>query len=226
MAGVSQHADASPSGGAFVYRGSSDRVPLEPTTNLTVRLHPMRCSEFRDLHCAFIDDTLAGVELVRMQRHIAECPECAARDARVRRALMVARSIPPIEPSPDFAARLDRRLRSCAAEGEQHAGTSFRTVASVGLVMSAAMLLYLAESLPVGARVPQTRDIVLPPVIAMATPPAASTPSAASDALVSDSASNSARVIVASVGVGVPIWPVGALVEQPSLQLASYTQGR
>lgn len=180
----------------------------------------MRCSEFRDLHCAFIDDTLAGVELVRMQRHIAECPECAARDAKVRRSLMVVRSLPPIEPSPDFAARLDRRLRSCACEEEQHAGASFRTVASVGLVMSAAMLLYVAESLHAGAGAPHTRDIVLPPVIAMATP---SSPPAA---LVSDSASNSARVIVASVGVGVPIWPVAALVEQPSLQLASYTQGR
>ena len=184
----------------------------------------MRCSEFRDLHCAYIDDTLAGVELVRMQRHIAECPECAARDAKVRRSLMVVRSLPPIEPSPDFAARLDRRLRSCASEEEQHAGASFRTVASVGLVMSAAMLLYLAESLHVGSVAPHARDIVLPPVIAMATPPA--TAAASFAAPVADSASNSARVIVASVGVGVPIWPVAALVEQPSLQLASYTQGR
>lgn len=179
----------------------------------------MRCSEFRDLHCAFVDDTLAGVELVRMQRHIAECPECAARDARVRRSLMVVRSLPPIEPSPDFAARLDRRLRSCASEDEQHAGTSFRTVASVGLAMSAAMLFYMTESLHGGPSSPHARDIVLPPVIAMATPPAPS-------AFGPDSASNSARVIVASVGAGVPIWPVAALVEQPSLQLASYTQGR
>ena len=29
--------------------------------------YSMRCSEFRDLHCSFVDDTLAGVELVRMQ---------------------------------------------------------------------------------------------------------------------------------------------------------------
>lgn len=180
----------------------------------------MRCSEFRDLHCAFIDDTLAGVELVRMQRHIAECPECAARDARVRRSLMVAHSLPPIEPSPDFAARLDRRLRSCAME-EQQAGVSFRTVASVGLVMSAAMLFYMAESLHLAAPASQPpQDIVLPPVVAMATPP---NPPAA---LVSDTASAAARVIVASVGAGVPVWPVAALVEQPSLTLVSYTQGR
>lgn len=205
-----------------MFRGTITTFPLEPTTNLTVRLHPMRCSEFRDLHCAFIDDTLAGVELVRMQRHIAECAECAARDARVRRSLMVVRSLPPIEPSPDFAARLDRRLRSCAAE-EQQTGASFRTVASVGLVMSAAMLFYLAESLHVATHPAHARDIVLPPVIAMATPPAPPTPAAAFGP---DSASNSARVIVASVGAGVPIWPVAALVEQPSLQLASYTQAR
>jgi hypothetical protein len=181
----------------------------------------MRCSEFRDLHCAFIDDTLAGVELVRMQRHIAECSECAARDARVRRSLMVARSLPPIEPSPDFAARLDRRLRSCAMEEEQHAGASFRTVASVGLVMSVAMLFYVAESLHLAAPAAHPpHDIVLPPVIAMATPP---NPPAA---LAADSVPAGARVIVASVGAGLPVWPVAALVEQPSLTLASYTQGR
>jgi len=155
-----------------------------------------------------------------MQRHITECPECAARDARVRRSLMVARSLPPIEPSPDFAARLDRRLRSCAMEEEHHAGGSFRTVASVGLVMSVAMLFYVAESLHLATPASHPpRDIVLPPVIAMATPPNP-------PALVSDSDAASARVIVASVGAGVPIWPVAALVEQPSLTLASYTQGR
>lgn len=104
---------------------------------------------------------------------------------------------------------------------ERDAGVSFRTVASVGLVMSVAMLFYVAESLHMATPATQPpRDIVLPPVIAMAAPP---NPPAA---LVPDSASTSARVIVASVGAGVPVWPVAALVEQPTLTLASYTQGR
>ena len=30
----------------------------------------MDCREFRDNHFAFIDDTLSGIELVGMQRHI------------------------------------------------------------------------------------------------------------------------------------------------------------
>lgn len=179
----------------------------------------MRCSEFRDLHCAFIDDTLAGVELVRMQRHIAECPPCAAHDARVRRSLMVLRSLPPIEPSPDFGARLDRRLRECQGETPCPA-VSFRTVASIGLVASAAMLMYMGESLRMATPQERAQDIVLPPVIAMATPPAPV------DEPAVDSSSNTAGVIVASVGAGVPVWPVAALIEQPSLQLASYVEGR
>lgn len=188
----------------------------------------MRCSEFRDLHCSFIDDTLAGVELVRMQRHIAECPPCAAHDARVRRSLMVLRSLPPIEPSPDFGARLDRRLRECQGE-TPCPPVSFRTVASIGLVASAAMLMYMGESLRPIAPQERAQDIVFRPVIAMATPPApvqptaAATPGAESAA---DTSSNAAGVIVASVGAGVPVWPVAALMEQPSLQLVNYAETR
>ena len=191
----------------------------------------MRCSEFRDLHCSFIDDTLAGVELVRMQRHIAECPPCAAHDAKVRRSLMVLRSLPPIEPSPDFGARLDRRLRECQGETPCPA-VSFRTVASIGLVASAAMLMYMGESLRVATPQERAQDIVFPPVVAMATPPApvalgAQTQhDAAAAEPAADTSSNTAGVIVASVGAGVPVWPVAALIEQPSVQLVNYVQAR
>lgn len=183
----------------------------------------MRCSEFRDLHCAYIDDTLAGVELVRMQRHIAECPPCAAHDAKVRRSLMVLRSLSPIEPSPDFGARLDRRLRECQGE-TPCPPVSFRTVASIGLVASAAMLMYMGESLRVATPQERAQDIVFPPVVAMATPPAPLQD--ASQEPAADTSSNTAGVIVASVGAGVPVWPVAALMEQPSLQLVNYVQAR
>lgn len=181
----------------------------------------MRCSEFRDLHCAFIDDTLAGVEIVRMQRHIAECPECAEHDVRVRRSLMVLRSLSPIEPSADFSARLDRRLHECRLQDAHATGVSFRTVASVGMLMSVAMLVYMGESLTGhAARHEPGRDIVLPPVVALAAPPARQT------ALAADTVSNEANAIVASVGAGVPVWPAALLTEQPSVQLVSYSEGR
>ena len=76
----------------------------------------MDCREFCDQHLAFVDDTLAGIELVRMQRHIAECESCAKHDAKIRRALLLFRNLPSIEPSADFSRRLDVRLRECQKE--------------------------------------------------------------------------------------------------------------
>ncbi len=169
----------------------------------------MRCSEFKDFHCLFVDDTLAGVELVRMQRHIAECAECARIDARVRRSLMLVRSLPAIEPSAEFSAKLDARLRECRLSQHVVSGNGFRMVAAIGAIASLVMLGYVAETMRVADRRPA--DIVLPPAIAMAVPPD-TTP---------------APSIVASVSTGIPIWPAAVLVEQSSgLQTVSYTQAR
>lgn len=176
----------------------------------------MRCSEFRDLHCAYVDDTLAGVELVRMQRHINECGECSALDTRIRRSLMVVRNLAPIEPSPDFGRRLELRLNECRSEQDRPIGTSFRTVAACGAIASIMMLAYVSESLYSSHT--QGRDIVLPPVVAVATAPRA----AAADTLTSAPAA----AIVASVSAGMPFWPAALLTEQTPLQLASYSTTR
>lgn len=168
----------------------------------------MRCSEFRHLHCSFVDDTLAGVELVRMQRHIAECAECARLDATVRRSLMLVHSLKPIEPSADFSFRLDARLRECRLHQANVSAGKFRAVAVIGAIASLIMLSYVAETMKAAdQRMP---DIVLPPAIAMAVPPD-TTP---------------APSIVASVSTGIPIWPAAVLVEQGGLQTVSYTQPR
>lgn len=179
----------------------------------------MRCSEFRDLHCAFVDDTLAGVELVRMQGHISECDECALLDTRVRRSLMVVRNLTPIEPSADFARRLEVRLRQCRTEQERPIGASFRTVATFGAVASIVMLSYVAESLRTTGARPQ--DIILPPVVAVASAPSR-THARFADTLMTAPA----PAIVASVSAGMPFWPAALLTEQTPLQLASYTGGR
>lgn len=192
----------------------------------------MRCSEFRDLHCAFVDDTLAGVELVRMQGHMNECDECSALDTRVRRSLMVVRNLTPIEPSADFGRRLEARLQACRAQQECPIGASFRTVATVGAVASLMMLAYVTESLhAVGAR---AQDIVLPPVVAIAVAPSLGSPSPSSSSPPAWRASYSidsltttpAPAIVASVSAGMPFWSAALLTEQTPLQLANYTNGR
>ncbi len=171
----------------------------------------MRCSEFKELHCSFVDDTLAGVELVRMQRHIAECGACSHLDASVRRSLMLVRNLPPIEPSADFASRLDARLRECRLNQTRVSAGRFRTVAAVGAIASLVMLGYVADTMKTAdQRHSSAPEIVMPPAVAMAIPPdTTSVPS-----------------IVASVSAGMPIWPAALLVEQGGLQTVSYTQPR
>ena len=71
----------------------------------------MDCRAFRKRHLAFVDDTLPGVDVPRMQAHIQECAECAAWDHRIRRSLLVVRNhLGVIEPSTDFTERLTSRL--------------------------------------------------------------------------------------------------------------------
>jgi hypothetical protein len=72
----------------------------------------MNCREFRRKHDAYIDDTLSGVELDGMARHRRLCEECAQLDTRIRRALLVARNLPTIQPSASFNERLQARLRT------------------------------------------------------------------------------------------------------------------
>ncbi len=71
----------------------------------------MDCRFYRKNHVAFVDDTLPGVDVVRMQLHLAECEVCAGWDHRVRRSLMLVRShLGEIQPSEGFRGRLDERL--------------------------------------------------------------------------------------------------------------------
>src|SRR4051812_48889219 len=76
----------------------------------------MDCREFNQKHVAFVDDLLPGLDLVRMQRHLAECERCAHHDTLIRRALLVVRNMPEIRPSADFSARLQARLRTAGTD--------------------------------------------------------------------------------------------------------------
>ena len=76
----------------------------------------MDCRSFRKHHLAYLDDTLSGDQTAAAQRHVLACDACAAHDTLVRRSLMVARSMPTIEPSEEFQERLRARLASCRTE--------------------------------------------------------------------------------------------------------------
>src|SRR5688500_5273064 len=71
----------------------------------------MDCSRFRNRHLGFMDSTLSEEEMSGMRRHLTQCPACARRDTSIRRALLIFRNLPAIQPSADFAARLNCRIR-------------------------------------------------------------------------------------------------------------------
>jgi hypothetical protein len=73
----------------------------------------MDCKHFRKNHLAYLDDTLPGDLMAQAQHHVMLCNGCAAHDTLVRRSLMVVHSMPTIEPSAEFQARLRSRLAEC-----------------------------------------------------------------------------------------------------------------
>jgi hypothetical protein len=70
----------------------------------------MDCRAFRSLHGDWVDDVLDPTDGESLARHVVECVPCARFDTLARRALMVARSAPPIEVSADFSTRLAARI--------------------------------------------------------------------------------------------------------------------
>ncbi len=175
----------------------------------------MDCKQFKKNHCAFTDDTLAGVELVRMQCHITECERCARLDWSVRRSLMVFRNLPSIQPSENFEEQLQEKIRN-SVNAQAANERSFRFAGTAAAVFGAAMLGYIAAVLP-NSEVPQ--DVVMAPVVASIPDFDVPAVSAAGPAM------------VASVSAGLPIWTVALYAEQapqhfarPELTLASYTR--
>src|SRR4051812_36004720 len=104
----------------------------------------MDCRHFQENHFAFVDDTLPGIELVGMQMHLLECEECSKYDSTVRRSLMLFRNIPPIQPSADFSARLNKKLEEAKAFDIATAQTGrSRKFAAAVAVTSIVMLSYI-----------------------------------------------------------------------------------
>lgn len=165
----------------------------------------MDCREFHEQHFAFVDDTLAGIELVRMQQHILECENCARQDTMVRRSLLLFRNLPRIEPSPDFSARLNARIRELKAEPFPRFHHSRKFAAAVAIA-SAVMLGYIGSSL---RDVDTPRDIVFPPVVATVPEPEMSP------------IATPAPALVASVPAGLPIWTAALYAEFAPVHFAS-----
>ena len=164
----------------------------------------MHCRDFKEKHVGFVDDTLAGVELVEMRRHLDECPSCAEMDTRVKRALMLVRNLPPVEVSPEFMSRLNARLADCC-EMEAPARIIRKRITAAVTLVAAAMIGYIAITLD---RVERPSDLMMAPVIA-STPESEMAPIASPP-----------PAIVASVPAGLAIWPAALFAAEAPVRFA------
>lgn len=166
----------------------------------------MDCRIFQLQHAAFLDDTLADADMVAMQCHLAECRVCARHDTTVRRALLVFRNVPCIEPSADFHLRLYRRLRDSRMRLER--ATVVRGPA-LGTFSAAAAALLVAAALAFTAAAWQhaPHDVRMSPVLALAP--------------LEERSPITDPVMVAWASSGVPMLPVLYIAEQAPMAIAA-----
>ena len=165
----------------------------------------MDCKDFRDRHAPFVDLMCSVQDEREMREHMKACAPCARHDTRIRRSLMMVRSLPTIEPSADFRARLDARLREVRAAERFATPRPPRLIAArfAALAAGIALVSYVATDL---VRRAQTPEIEMPPVVATlpAEPLQVATPA-----------------MVAAVPTGMSVWPAIMLASQAQIQLVA-----
>jgi hypothetical protein len=181
----------------------------------------MNCATFRDNHAAFIDNALGDSELAAMRSHRAECASCAEHDATIRRALLLFRNMPDIEPSPDFGRRLNARLRATElALARTKAGVRGPSWSSFGWAASGVLAAgYILIAVFGGASTIRARELALAPVIVTAPVATAAIDSAPVGPMRTSPMASPA--IVASVSMGMPVWPAALLAAQAPMHFAA-----
>jgi hypothetical protein len=165
----------------------------------------MDCSMFRERHVAFVDDLLPEADLVAMQRHATECAACARHDTAIRRGLLVARNLPRVEPSPDFAARLYARLREIHAR--EAAAAAYRGPGWGGFLATATGVVVVGVLAAGAMEMEPKPELALAPVIA-------SRPALPPQPIVD-------HAYVLSASAGNPLWTAALLAEQAPERLLS-----
>ncbi|MCC6242208.1 MAG: zf-HC2 domain-containing protein [Gemmatimonadaceae bacterium] len=177
----------------------------------------MDCRRFRKHHFAYLDDTLSGDDMAAAQRHILACNACAAHDTLVRRSLMMAKSLPTIEPSVAFQQRLQARLAECRVERDAQQ-TLRPTPSTLMAPMPSAALLRaswlsprtavaaIAASAVVGTMM--WREVSTPSVPVVAMEPVIAT------APVRPEARYVSPALLQAMATGNPVWPATVILEE------------
>jgi len=161
----------------------------------------MHCREFRDRHAPFVDAMCSADEEAEMRRHMHGCLHCARHDMLVRRSLMLVKSLPTIEPSPDFQARLEARLRTARFDVPRARSLRISYVPFMALAAALALFTVLGLSL---TRRAQSETIRMAPVVA-SVPEIESSPLAAT-------------ALVAAAPTGMSVWPAIMVASQAPMQ--------
>lgn len=169
----------------------------------------MDCREFQKNHVAFVDDVLPAMQMRVMERHRATCPKCARQDMLVRRSLMLVRNLPPVDVSPDFMERLNRRIAQLGPDARRDDRIALRhlppVAAFTALAAGLAAVAYLAL---------ETSNYFAPTEVQRPVP-------VASIPALEPSPSLASPAFVASVPTGIPVWPAVLMVGQSPMRFAS-----
>lgn len=65
----------------------------------------MSCEQFLSKHVEFVDDLLSAVEMTEMAEHRRHCPSCERQDTKIRRSLILVRTLLAVDDMPDFRYR-------------------------------------------------------------------------------------------------------------------------
>jgi hypothetical protein len=160
----------------------------------------MNCRTFRKHHVSFVDDTASGFARAQMDEHLRACRRCARHDSRVRRALLLARNIPAIEPSAEFRQRLHNRLIASTLIPERSVAERMR----YGAIAAAAAVL-LSVGTFAGMFAGSDPMISMPPVVASVPE---TFPSPAEPSMLASPA------VVATFSTGLALWPAALVADE------------
>ena len=138
-----------------------------------------------------------------MRQHLRGCEPCARHDMLVRRSLMLVKSLPSIEPSPDFRARLEARLRTARFDTPRARSLRISYVTFTSLAAAVAFIAFIALTM---IRRAEPSVVRLQPVVA-------SVPEIESSPL--------ATALVAAVPTGMSVWPAIMVANEAPIQFVA-----
>ena len=164
----------------------------------------MDCRDFRDKHTLFVDQLCSALDENEMRQHMRSCPKCSRHDTVIRRSLMLVKSLPSIDVSPDFRARLESRLHATASSAPVRHAIAGSYASFFALAAGVAFVAYLAADV---VRQGTPAEIQLTPVVASIPelePSPVATPA-----------------LVATVPTGMSVWPAIMVASQAPIHFVA-----